>query len=160
MKNTLRIFTLCLSILITHQLSFGQVTKKQLEKTFNDLQALVAGKGEACGASNTVVGDLDGDGDVDGIVQYSCTMGGGNMVVRNGWTIWINDGKQLKPVLHEQSLVGTWPRGISNGVILARFDKHKPGDASCCPSIKIPKKYKLELKKMGFSKWYELKEVK
>lgn len=160
MKNTLRIFTLCLSILITQQLSFGQVTKKQLEKTFDDLQALVAGKGETCGAANTVVGDLDGDGDVDGIVQYACTMHGGNIVVRTGWTVWLNDGKKLKPILTERDLVGTWPRAISNGVILARFDKHKRGDASCCPSIKIPKKYKLVLRKLVNIQWYELQEVK
>jgi len=152
--------TLCLFTLAMYQLGYSQITQQQLAKTFDELQALATLKGERCGAANTVVGDLDGDGDVDGIVQYVCTMHGGNMVVRTGWTVWINDGKQLKPVLNERDLIGTWPRAISNGVILARFDKHKPSDASCCPSIKIPKKYKLVLKKLVSIQWYEIEEIK
>lgn len=140
---------------------YAQASKKALTNAFNKHQALVAGRGQVCHAANVVVGDLDGDGVNDGVVQYTCLMAGGNIPISTGWTMWLSKNGELKPVLHRNDLGQALPLSIkAGGVISALVYKHKKGDASCCPSLKTPKKFQLKREKMGLTTYYALKEVK
>jgi hypothetical protein len=140
---------------------YTQASKKALTDAFNKHQALVAGRGQVCHAANVVVGDLDGDGVNDGVVQYVCLMAGGNIPVYTGWTMWLSKNGELKPVLHRNDLGQALPLSIgAGGVISALVYKHKKGDASCCPSIKTPKKFQLKRQKIINTVYYELNEVK
>lgn len=140
---------------------YTQASKKKLTTAFNKHQALVAGRGQVCHAANVIVGDLDGDGVKDGVVQYVCLMAGGNMPISTGWTMWLSKNRELKPVLHRNDLGQALPLSIgANGVVSALVYKHKKGDASCCPSLKTPKKFQLKLEKIATTTYYALKEVK
>lgn len=140
---------------------YTQASKQALTAAFDKHQALVAGRGQVCHAANVVVGDLDGDGVNDGIVQYTCLMAGGNVPISTGWTIWLSKKGTLVPVLHHNDLGQALPLSIgAGGVISALVYKHRKGDASCCPSIKTPKKFQLKREKIVTTVYYELNEVK
>ncbi|WP_299455685.1 hypothetical protein [uncultured Microscilla sp.] len=160
MKHLIKTAWLCLLLLWTSY-GYTQVSKQKLMKAFDQYQALVAGKGQVCHAANAVVGDLNGDGVQDGIVQYTCLMAGGNIPVYTGWTLWLNEKGVIKPVLHCKDLGRALPLSIgAGGIISALVYKYKKGDASCCPSIKTPKKYQLKQQKIISTIYYELEEVK
>jgi hypothetical protein len=75
--------------------------------------------------------------------------------------MWLSKNGELKPVLHRNDLGQALPLSIgAGGVISALVYKHKKGDASCCPSIKTPKKFQLKRQKIINTVYYELNEVK
>ncbi|EAY24259.1 hypothetical protein [Microscilla marina] len=145
MKKQIQVFFTLVLLTGLVNTAYSQVSKEQLNEVFEAQKTLIEGSDRDCYPVNTVVGDLNGDGKPEGVVQYNCGFKGsmGNASAGMGWAILINRGGKLTVIINQTNVNNTIPLAIENGTIKAQKMKYKKEDARCCPSIKIAKKYKL-----------------
>ncbi|WP_299825996.1 serine/threonine-protein kinase [uncultured Pontibacter sp.] len=102
-----------------------------------------------------LVGDLNGDGLQDGIVDYSLEptfedTGGGNAIgALPGLVAFINTGNKLTIADHSEEFNYMYKISkINNGVIFLEGFEYAEDDARCCPSIEVTKKLVLRNDKL------------
>ena len=118
----------------------AQVTNKSSENAFYAQKQHFLGKTWQCDPVNTLLGDLNADGKIDALIQYSCSpKGGGNAVYTIGWAVFLNQNGQPTYTLHDSKRVPWVIESITkDGQIVATQYEYAPGDGHCCPSIKTP----------------------
>ena len=134
-----------------------------VEKTFLDFLPSIAGNRvlnkspESPGGKGykIVLGDLNGDGLTDAVVDYSLeatsedTGGGGNAIGEiSGLIAYTNTGKNIILADHTRAFGMNRLARIDNGIIILEGLTHGENDPRCCPSIKTTTRVVLKDKKL------------
>jgi hypothetical protein len=130
------------------------VTKEEVERNFlKHLKEIGSGRSfneyfhpdESTGYA-VFTADINNDGNIDGIVDYSFTptyeeTGGGNAIgAIDGIALFINTGQSLKFLLHTEDFGGNFGSrnsitSVKDGKINLKGLDYSEEDARCCPSI-------------------------
>jgi hypothetical protein len=122
------------------------VDQSVVKKTFLEYLPNISG-GRKLSYSVIKIGDLNGDGLIDGVVDYGLEPtwedngGGGNAISEfPGIIAFVNSGQALTVADHTEELEGVFGSRnelikISNGVIFLEVYEHTYDDARCCPSL-------------------------
>ena len=134
-----------------------------VEKTFLEYLPSIAGNRvlsqspESPGGKGykIVLGDLNGDGLTDAVVDYSLeatsedTGGGGNAIGEiSGLVAYTNTGKNIILADHTRAFGMNRLARIDNGIIILEGLTHGENDPRCCPSIKTTTRVVLKDKKL------------
>lgn len=138
-----------------------EVTVKQVRATFEEFLLTVSEGRELNthdekldGGVMIKLGDVDGDGLEDAVVDYSLqptyeeTGGGNSFWEIPGVVIYKNTGEFIERVYHSQEYGTGYLIGIENGKIQFKVSEYAEDDARCCPSIEKIENYKFENKQL------------
>ncbi len=90
----------------------------------------------SCQIQQYLVGDLNKDSLPDILLHYTCE--GDSLPTPQGWLIYLQKNGQMKRLLHYPQFHAI-PESIEGGKIHLFTLQYAPQDASCCPSLKIPR---------------------
>jgi hypothetical protein len=99
----------------------AQLTSQDLDSAFGKSQVKIAGEGRACNRIATITGDLNGDGNDDAIVYYSCGIEStvGKATTGGGWAVWLYKNGRLEFLLNDEKKFGLAPREIETDGTIA-----------------------------------------
>lgn len=141
----LNIILIALVLVFAANKTFGQsLTEKDLVNAFDLFKLLYENKTQNCSVVNDHKGDLNGDGKIDVVIKYTCSHPmGGNAITGGGLLVYLNDnGKPEMRVHSEGNQMSV--KNIINGIIYGEIWTYAPNDPRCCPSIKTPKKMRVD----------------
>jgi hypothetical protein len=139
--------------------SVFMVNPKDVKKSFLEYLPNISG-GRMLSKSVIKIGDLNGDGLIDGVVDYGLEPtwedngGGGNAISEiSGIIVFVNSGKALTVADHSEEYGGNFGsrnelKEISNGVIFLEGLEYADDDARCCPTLNTTTKLVLRNNKI------------
>jgi hypothetical protein len=129
-------------------LSESKMTKKDVQKKFNEIRKEFDKADEILGNTDIKIGDINGDGKDDALVNYVIVPKDGNIVLRSGVVIYSNDGEKLNFILKYDFPYTAYVDKIKDNLLFCIRTEFRPTDPACCPSVKKPFKMKLEDNKL------------
>lgn len=140
----LLLFLLALGASACHQAPEGhQVPSEAMPVLINDFlitslfeEEMELTLNTSCQIQQYLVGDLNKDSLPDLLLHYTCE--GDSLPTPQGWLIYLQKNGQMKRVLHYPQFHAI-PESIEDGKIHLFTLQYAPQDASCCPSLKIPR---------------------
>jgi hypothetical protein len=138
----------CTAFSCKQNIRTGSVSKESLLALFEQEKGQIPVEGEVeCTAEVVLLGDLDGDGLADGLIQYQCITGGGQMTGNQypakGWMLWLQkEGKLTLQMVEDYARLGIPEKIGTDGTVYTTLEVHDENDLPCCPSLKLPAEVK------------------
>lgn len=117
---------------------------KDVRKKFNEIKKTFEKGDETLGSTDVKIGDINGDGLDDALVYYVIAPKDGNITLRTGVVIYINDKEKLNLLLQYDFPYVAYVDKIKDNLLYCVRTEFRPTDPACCPSIKKPFKMKLK----------------
>ncbi|TAD99151.1 MAG: hypothetical protein EAZ97_09475 [Bacteroidetes bacterium] len=138
---------LFVSLLFIFCFHYSYSQSETIEGAFNQIKAKINGSDRDCYVVKYLTGDLDGDGQTDGLAFYACGIKGnaGNASAGQGWAVFLKKQGKFFHKLTDEETFGIIPLYIqANGVVVSEQLEHAKDDPNCCPSIKKTRKVQLK----------------
>lgn len=129
-------------------LAESKFTKKDVQRKFGEIRNSFDKDDESLGSTEVRIGDINGDGKEDALIDYVIVPKGGNITLRTGVAVYIYDGEKLNLLLQYDFPYIAYVDKIKDNLLYCVRTEFRKSDPACCPSIKKPFKMKLEDNKL------------